>query len=354
MQTIADVSFYQYGWNKEVTQIAEYVDFRVMRQKIDAVIIRAGQRDYKDIAFNVSWKLAKEAGLLRGSYWFYDSRAEPKRQAEKYIEVLGDDMGELPLWCDLEESYNGLYKGWKYWYDFIERLKALAPGKTIGIYTGYYYWLENTAGAPIASKDYFGQYPLWIARYGAEPLIPYPWDDWAIWQFTSSGDGSLYGVVSQEIDLNYWKGGADVPPAADSPIGENMNYTMRPIQTGTRLRVDHTTFATMIGSYGNSNEVGGDIIWTAPADGSEVKKGDMWLHVTHVDGVPVTNGWMAYIHKGQPICNNFQDFTGGTPPPAPEPTVSSQYIVTIDEATKRVILKRGDGQPMTGWTAVIG
>lgn len=135
-----------------------------------------------------------------------------------------------------------------------------------------------------------------------------------------------------------------------------MKYQMTPISSGTRLREDHNTFAGVITSYGATALVQGDELWIAPADGNEVKKGDKWLHVTHVNGNPVTQGWMAYIHKGVPYCDNFKDNTGETPPPPsePPPSTATQYIVTVDEATQRVIVKRGDGKPMAGWTADIG
>lgn len=95
-------------------------------------------------------------------------------------------------------------------------------------------------------------------------------------------------------------------------------YSMTPINSGTRMRKDHTTFAAVIVSYARGQVVVGDEIWEAPADGSEVKKGDKWLHVTSVDGVNVTErGWMAYIHKGASICDNFKQIEDPNPPPTP-------------------------------------
>lgn len=95
-------------------------------------------------------------------------------------------------------------------------------------------------------------------------------------------------------------------------------YSMTPISNGTRLRTDHNTFSTVITSYNRGQLVVGDEIWEAPADGSEVKKGDKWLRVTSVDGVNLTTrGWMAYIHKGVPVCNNFKTIEDPAPPPAP-------------------------------------
>src|SRR5690606_7303872 len=130
--------------------------------------------------------------------------------AEKWISMFeGSGFGELPLFGDFEDNYNGPYKGWKNWYTFLERVKELAPGKEIGVYTGYYYWRENTeaVGIPTASLNYFKQYPLWVANYGVtNTLVPKPWNTWTFWQFTDNGDGTIYGVESLNIDLNYFNG----------------------------------------------------------------------------------------------------------------------------------------------------
>ena len=205
MLILPDISF----WQDDPTT-PRGIGFTVMRKQSPAVIIRAGQNNWVDNEFAISWKAARDAGLLRSSYWFFDSRADPKRQAELWMDALGNDLGELPLWCDFEELYHGAFVGWKHWYTFIERLKVLAPNKQIGIYTGFYYWLDHTSDAPKVSKDYFKQYPLWIARYNAtEPLIPYPWTDWTLWQYTDNGNGAQYGVESGNIDLNYFNGDMD-------------------------------------------------------------------------------------------------------------------------------------------------
>lgn len=541
-----DVSFYQ-----DDPTTAASINFVKMAANAGYVIIRAGQNTWEDVKFDISWKASK--GLLpRGSYWFYDSRIDPKVQAKKYISCFADpkDMGELPLWCDFEDTYGGPFGTWRHWYDFIEELKRLAPGKAIGIYTAYYYWRERTLPHMITVMQlaYFKQYPLWIANYNVTvPLVPAPWDatEWTLWQITDNGDGALYGVESKNIDLNYFNGdetdfenffgvslnipvpspadvvthpfdgvkqvhserfgrrvyvniidlkavrievcnedsrpsaicikygaqiawngddwdrttrrakdnpspsllvfpdghisignhattssevyhtsglrflvqnGANIiPPAGteakyterharsvigvnatgglvhltvdgdypdkgatlyecgqimiefgavvafdqggggdsvevlngrvvnlpDDNVGEiryerkvpqtilifkkertNMTtYTMETIApNGTRKRTDHTTFAAYVLPHVPMNQtVEGDELWEAPADGLEVKKGDQWLRITKVNGVPVTQPlWMAYIHKGEPVCSNLK-VVGSTPDPEPTP-----------------------------------
>ena len=203
-----DVSFYQ-----DDPQTPSGIDFTKMRlEGAGYVIIRSGQNLWIDRDFKVNWREAKDAGIPRGSYWFYDSRIDPKQQAELWVSVFNGEFGELPMWADFEDQYNGPYKGWKHWYDFIERVKQLTPSKEIGVYTNYYYWLEHTvqAGIPTASLNYFQQYPLWIAAYNPTgPTVPKPWTTWTFWQFTDNGNGLNYGVESLNIDLNYFNGEID-------------------------------------------------------------------------------------------------------------------------------------------------
>ncbi|KAA0256722.1 MAG: hypothetical protein DPW18_20690 [Chloroflexi bacterium] len=109
-------------------------------------------------------------------------------------------------------------------------------------------------------------------------------------------------------------------------------YSMTPINNGTRLRTDHNVFAAVITSYNRGQLIVGDEVWEAPADGSEVKKGDKWLHVTSVDGVNLTErGWMAYIHKGVPVCSNFKEIE--TPPP-PGPVFPESFTLVDPSGAK--------------------
>lgn len=232
-----DVSFYQ-----DEPETPEQINFTKMGKTADFAIIRSGQNLWPDSDFKYNWAEAKKAGLPRGAYWFYDSRAAPKRQAELWVELMDGDFGELPLFADFEDAYGGQYTGWRKWYDFLERLKELVGQKEIAIYTAFYYWRDNAPNAATQkeSLEYFHQYPLWIANYGAaEPSVPKPWsyDEWLFWQFTEVGDGELYGVESRGIDLNYFNGDVEAfrqrfnidppppPPAAkywvDLSIREN-------------------------------------------------------------------------------------------------------------------------------------
>ncbi|MBT3190004.1 MAG: SH3 domain-containing protein [Anaerolineae bacterium] len=278
-----DVSFYQ---DEEDTP--EGIDFHKMRERADFVIIRAGQNQWIDPDFRTNWKAAKEAGLPRGSYWFYDSRVEPQRQAELWRDALEGDLGELPLCADFEESYGGPYAGWRKWYGFLEYLKDLMPGKEIILYTGYYYWLENApdANRQASSLEYFHQYPLWIARYNAtEPLVPAPWkkDEWMLWQYTETGDGKGFGVESRGIDLNYFNGDAAAFRARfnisdEPPPSSSVNY-----KVDLNLRKDPDRDSDVVGVLENDELV----------ERLQSSSDGKWLKVKRANG---DEGWSAIEH----------------------------------------------------------
>ncbi len=322
-----DVSFYQ-----DDPETPQGINFIKMRESAGYVIIRAGQNIWVDSDFKVNWREAKLAGLPRGSYWFYDSRIEPKRQAELWVQQFGGDYGELPLFADFEESYNGPYKGWKNWYTFLERIKALVGTKEIAIYTAYYYWRDNAPNATTQAENlnYFGQYPLWIANYGtSEPLVPQPWKkgEWLFWQYTETGDGNLFGVESNEIDLNYFNGDLNAlrarfnltdspppPPPDPDPIPEEDTPTGKTykVTTSPSLKVREgpgTTYDSIGLIYPN------EIVEEINANTDRT-----WLKIRKADGSLI--GWSFAIYLS-PISE--------TPPPIIE---ARKYKVTASPSLK--------------------
>ena len=287
-----DISFYQ-----DDPSTPQQIDFVRMRQSAEFVIIRAGQNLWPDPDFRYNWSEAKKVGLPRGSYWFYDSRANPKRQAELWVEGMGSDFGELPLFADFEEKYRGKYTGWQNWYDFLERLKTLVGDKEIGVYTAYYYWRDNAPSSMFqnSSLEYFHQYPLWIANYDiAEPYVPKPWgkNEWMFWQFSEIGDGKPYGVESNAIDLNYFNGDStsfckrfDVAPPPPPPPPPPIDIP--PTDTAKRCQVTVMSLRIRKGPGMIYETLGylqqGEIVEEvgATSDGS-------WLQVRREDGL---TGW---------------------------------------------------------------
>lgn len=105
------------------------------------------------------------------------------------------------------------------------------------------------------------------------------------------------------------------------------NYSMTTISGNTRIRQDHNTSAAVLTSVNANVTITGTEKWTALTDGYEVKAGDVWLKVSY-NGV---TGWMAYIHKGQPICKNLVETTTPTEPTAPK---FPEYFILTDPEGK--------------------
>lgn len=298
-----DVSFYQDDPNTP-----NGIDFRRMNNVADFVIIRAGQNLWFDRDFTRNWAAAKQADLPRGSYWFYDSRADPRAQAELWANLIRDDMGELPLFADFEEAYKGEFTGWRHWKTFLDHLRSLVGQKEIGIYTAYFYWVNNAPNPTTQPNEleYFHRYPLWIANYGVEtPLVPKPWspNEWLFWQFTAMGDGILYGVESAEIDLNYFNGDAQAfanrfnVPAPQDPTP--------PQPSGKKYVVNAGALYVRQGPGTNYKAIGylqrNDIV-----EAYDHNDDGTWLYVKRLsDGLM---GWCSITYL-VPI----------TPPPTPEP-----------------------------------
>ena len=206
-----DVSFYQ-----DEDETPRGIDFNKMKEEgADFVFIRAGQWNWIDPDFQTNWSAAKEAGLLRGAYWFLDARGSANSQANLFRSLLAPDPGELRPVVDFEHETSHLVKdkrgktkssklflSTQQLYGFLQTLNW--PVKPI-IYTGYYYWQDHGSKDPA-----FADHPLWLAQYRVEkPQIPAPWKTWLFWQFTETGPGKVLGAESNAIDLNYFNGSKD-------------------------------------------------------------------------------------------------------------------------------------------------
>lgn len=322
-----DVSFYQ-----DDPKTSRGIDFTSMNQITDFVIVRAGQNLWVDTDFADNWRGAKQVGLPRGSYWFYDSRADPKKQAELWVDTLQGDKGELPLFLDIEEVYGGGFTGWRHWQDFLEHLRAMVGQKEIGIYTAYFYWRENAPNASTQADEleYFHRYPLWIANYGVDsPLVPQPWgtNEWLFWQFTAMGDGLRYGVESREIDLNYFNGdGQAFSRRFNVPMPEEPQV---PEPMGKRYVVNASSLYVREGPGTNYRALGflvrNDIVEALDANFSRT-----WLQIRRLsDGL---TGWSSATYL-------VEIMVPPPPPPDVPPQTGERYRVTAT----RLHVREGPG-----------
>ncbi len=198
---LPDFSF----WQDDPTT-PQVINFTETRQKTRGVILRASQGNWEDKAYRTSRDNARRAGLLTGAYHYYDNRYHPKRQAEKFAEIL-DGGDKLGAWLDLEQDMAGEYKSYKHWYDFYQNFKQFRPDVELGIYTRASYFNAPEFNIPINHAFRFA--PLWVAHYNesvTKPDMPKGWTTWDFWQFTDDYPSEGWGAESQEIDMNFFNG----------------------------------------------------------------------------------------------------------------------------------------------------
>ena len=186
---------------------------------------------------------AQAAGIYTGFYHYAtlpDTSkkdvliADAKAQAQKVIWRLASIGGytnmDLPIALDIENNcVRGKlanckrYTSKKFVTLWTETFLNEVAAKTVRKPFVYSYpqFLEKAmVRSPILT-----QYPLWMAAYGKDPAVPtnqpglkkvgcfaHSWtkanctSDWQIWQYTSCGIGSKYGVPSSRVDLNVFGG----------------------------------------------------------------------------------------------------------------------------------------------------
>ncbi len=164
-------------------------------------IARIGDGTYRDTTFDTNWAGIKAAGLIRGSYQFFEPGEDPTTQANIVISKVGRlGPGDLPVMLDVEvtggQSAATITARIHTWINAV----TAGTGKVPFIYSGAYFWDDNVRSADFASL------PLDVAWYGTNcPGVPNAWASrgWTFHQFTSSGRIS---GISGNVDVNLFNG----------------------------------------------------------------------------------------------------------------------------------------------------
>jgi hypothetical protein len=198
-----DVSFYQ-----DVNATPQKIDFSKMYEYgASFAVIKAGQYTYADEDFADNWRNSKLAGIPRSAYWFCDKDDSGQAQARRFWNLVKNDQPEGMLFGDYED---GSWTTWNQLYNFLKELQNLSgyPSKRIGIYTGYYYWIDHDP-LDVTARNWFKQFPLWLAAYYPSPTyvkVPTPWTECLLWQDGTPCIGYQVGAESREIDHNKFNG----------------------------------------------------------------------------------------------------------------------------------------------------
>ncbi len=159
----------------------ENVDFELAKENgIVGVIHKATQgTGYIDTKYKERRKEAEDLGLLWGSYHFGVGE-DGKDQANHFLNTVGKTKNTIVA-LDIEENESGKNIEPRQAEDFIKKVQE-ETGRSPLVYGGAKF-LKDFA-TPILTKC-----PLWIARYGDQPVLPQGWNKWILWQYTDGKNG---------------------------------------------------------------------------------------------------------------------------------------------------------------------
>ncbi len=156
---------------------------------------------HPDAWFDENWSEARRVGIPRGAYQFFRPGQDAEAQADLLIAAIrAGGSGELPPVVDVEANdglgAEAVVEQLGRWIARVEAELGLRPI----IYTGRPFWRSS-----LGESTRFNHHPLWIAHYTeAEcPNIAGPWQRWAFWQYSSSGQ--LPGIAGR-VDVNRFNG----------------------------------------------------------------------------------------------------------------------------------------------------
>jgi lysozyme len=160
-----------------------------------------------DSTYYRNMQAAKDNGILRGAFHYFDFRVNELVQAKLFCDTIKADKGELPPCIDYEQIPTGLTKDaaqGKLW-NMVCAVEAQLGVKPL-IYTGYYHWADWGSTATGWTK-----YTLWLAWWAAESVVkvPPPWTKWTFWQTIGNAHGPDYGCQALGIDLDLFNGTVD-------------------------------------------------------------------------------------------------------------------------------------------------
>ena len=166
--------------------------------------------DGVDEDFAENWAGARDAGLARGAYHFYNFCKTASEQAANFIKTVPADADALPATIDLEASADCPTMPAKAAFrkdlaGFVAKIRAVYGHAPI-LYVNYAVYDKYFKG----EKD---PYKFWIADTNhTAPAMP----SWTMWQY--GWHGQVAGVPD-EVDLDVFNGTAEELAALSGPNG---------------------------------------------------------------------------------------------------------------------------------------
>ena len=161
----------------------------------DFVFIKASQGDtFRAKRWADNYTGARGAGLKVGAYHYADADTSAHTEVVNFLKALDDRPLDLPVALDVEGKFaleGDAATAWVHaWLEEVEMELGVQPI----LYTSSRIVRLKKLGESIT------KYRVWHPRYGDQPANVLPWDNWSIWQYSSSGQ--VPGIKAR-VDMNH-------------------------------------------------------------------------------------------------------------------------------------------------------
>ena len=329
------------GWTlgADGSHWAGAIDFQKMRQAGARFYIgkasdsyRGSGKLFEDSKFKEHFDQAFSLGqLLLGNFHWLQPDTDPIKAADFYLELyFRYPFHFMPL-LDFEETYayqdkdgNPTHLESHYCWCaevWLDRVMA-HTGRLPMVYSAK--WFTDHFEKRLLG--FLNQYPLWAAQYPwfvtpfTRPSLPYPWQNWMMWQFSADGNkrGSEFGVTAESIDLNYFQGSyddllswldTDQPTPIEPPQPEGTMYVIEMLGNLT-IRTGPAVSYPKTGGYALTGET---------YHATEEKNG--WYHIE--------GGWISGLAQWTRITEVEDSEPEPTPP---TPLTLEQRVARLEKA----------------------
>lgn len=226
-------------WGTDISHWDGNVDLQTTRNKGATFVFIKGLDGTLQVAnYPTNKARAQAVGLAHAPYqWLYRNvNVSCVAQARAMKALMDKYPCNMPPVIDWEWTYWGGVQSNPNLSDleiYVTELNRLGIKPILYTAAGY---ANQFAAMPAGLKIMFSGF--WFANYGVStPALPKGFTSWDFWQFTSSGDASVYSpnsVGKKEVDLNYFNGTKaqfaarygfpSSPPPDLPPNGDNMIY----------------------------------------------------------------------------------------------------------------------------------
>lgn len=301
------------------------VNMSELDKDVDFVIIKSSfgkEMNQIDPKFMEFYNLAEQQGISKGAYHYgyAISVEEALQEADVFLNTVKGLRFDYPVYYDVEDAntMGTLSKDLltDVVFAFLEKVES--AGYHVGLYANYN-WVTTKL-----NMDKLQRFDLWIARYN--DTLGYTGNDGAeVWQYSSKGTGSEYGVSSTNIDLDVSY--RDYPSIIKAE-GRNgygtvqvvpaQSIVVQPSRTYTHCIGEHIVFSTY---YNSSTDT------VDKAHGSDELNRNHGVITRIVDAVNpyLLDDGLCWVNDGD--IRGFYDASVPVPDPQPVITVGSKVRV---------------------------